>query len=47
MQTNAHDILVVEDENEKEILIPYISVFVKNIDDEKQKIDVELIEGMR
>lgn len=43
METSAHDILVVGD---KEILIPYIDVFVKNIDDDKKIIEVELIEGM-
>lgn len=44
LETNAHDILVIE--GEKEILIPFIDVFVKYIDDDKEIIDVELIEGM-
>ena len=46
MQTSAHDILVIEDDNQKEILVPYIDVFVKEIDDEHKNINVALIEGM-
>lgn len=44
LETAAHDILVVE--GEKEILIPYIDVFILNIDDDLKKIDVKLLEGM-
>ena len=46
MQTSAHDILVIEDDNQKEILVPYIDVFVKEIDDDNESINVDLIEGM-
>lgn len=45
LETGAHDILVIE--GEKEILVPFIDVFVKEIDDDKREIKVELIEGMR
>lgn len=45
LETAAHDILIVE--GEKEIMIPFIDIFVKEIDDEKEQIKVELIEGMR
>lgn len=45
METAAHDILIVEN-GKKEILIPYIDVFVKEIDDNNMIIKVELIEGM-
>lgn len=45
LETGAHDILVIE--GEKEILVPFIDVFVKKIDDDKREIKVELIEGMR
>lgn len=45
LETSAHDILVIE--GDKEILVPFIDVFVKNIDDDKNIIEVELIEGMR
>lgn len=46
MTTNAHDILVIESDKGEEILIPYIDVFVKEIDDDKKSIKVQLIEGM-
>ena len=45
LETSAHDILVIE--GVKEILVPFIDVFVKNIDDDSEVIEVELIEGMR
>lgn len=43
METSAHDILVIE--GVKEILVPFIDVFVKNIDDDNKRIDLDLIEG--
>lgn len=43
LETAAHEILVVD--GDKEILIPYIDVFVKNVDFDESKILVELIEG--
>ncbi|WP_066899588.1 ribosome maturation factor RimM [Streptobacillus notomytis] len=45
MDTAAHSILVVVKE-EKEVLIPFIDVFVKEIEDDKKVIKVELLEGM-
>lgn len=47
METAAHNILIVRDNDEKECLIPNIDEFVKNIDFVNDKIIVELIEGMR
>lgn len=44
--TAAHDIIVVEDEN-TETLIPNIENFVKDIDFEKNEIQVEILDGMR
>jgi len=48
METAAHNILIVEDiVNKNEIMIPQVDEFVKKIDFENNRIDVELIEGMR
>ena len=33
--------------NGKELLLPFIEVFIKNVDIENKRIDVKLIEGMR
>lgn len=46
MDTAAHDIIVVEDED-TETLIPNVEHFVKDIDFEKKEILVNLLEGMR
>lgn len=45
MDNTVYDILIVKNED-KEKLIPYIDVFVKEVDDDNKKIIVELIEGM-
>lgn len=45
LETAAHEILVV-DHNGSEVLIPFIDVFVKEIDNNNRKINVKLIEGM-
>lgn len=45
LETAAHDILIVM-KDEKEIMIPYIDVFVLEVNDENKRIEVELIEGM-
>ena len=47
LETAAHNILIVIDKNEKEILIPIVEEFVKEIDFKSDKINVNLIEGMR
>ena len=48
METAAHNILIIEDTlNKKEIMIPLVDEFVKDIDFANNKIEVELIEGMR
>lgn len=46
MNSAAHDIYIVTD-GEKEIMIPAVENFVKDIDFEKERITVKLIEGMR
>jgi len=45
MLTGAHDIYVIEHDG-KEIMIPAVDEFVKNIDFEKREIVVKIIEGM-
>ena len=47
METAAHDILVVVNSDGREILVPMVDIFVKKIDFEAGKIEVELIEGMK
>ena len=47
LETAAHDVLVVVNSDSREILIPKIDHFVKKIDFEAGKIEVELIEGMK
>ena len=48
METAAHDILIIEDiVNKKEIMVPLVDEFVKKIDFKNNRIEVELIEGMR
>ncbi len=42
----GNDIYVVSDDQHREILIPAVSNFVKNIDQEQNRMDVTLIEGM-
>jgi 16S rRNA processing protein RimM len=44
--TNANDVLRIKTED-KDILVPYIPVFVKEVDLETKTIKVELWEGMR
>ena len=48
METAAHDILIIEDiVSKKEVMIPLVDEFVKKIDFKNNRIEVELIEGMR
>ena len=48
METVAHDILIIEDiVSKKEIMVPLVDEFVKKIDFKNNRIEVELIEGMR
>ena len=48
METAAHNILIIEDIlNKKEIMVPLVDEFVKKIDFKNNRIEVELIEGMR
>ena len=47
LETAAHNILIVIDEEGKEVLIPMVEQFVEKVDFEAGKIYVTLIEGMR
>ena len=48
METAAHNILIIEDIlNKKEIMVPLVDEFVKKIDFKNNRIEIELIEGMR
>ncbi len=48
METAAHNILIIEDVlNKKEIMVPLVDEFVKKIDFKNNRIEIELIEGMR
>ncbi len=48
METAAHEILIVEDiKTKKEIMIPLIDEFVKKVDFENGRVEVNLIDGMR
>ena len=48
METAAHNIIIFEDINsKKEIMVPLIDKFIKKIDFKNNRIEVELIEGMR
>ena len=42
----GNDIYEIKDDKGREILVPAISKFVRNIDIDKKRMDVELIEGM-
>jgi len=46
LQRSAQDLYEVELENKKKILIPVVEAFVLDIDIEKKRIIVKLIEGM-
>ena len=48
METAAHNILIIEDINtKKEIMVPLIDEFVTKIDFPNNRIEVNLIDGMR
>lgn len=46
IETAANNILQIKTDDDKEILIPYVPEFVKNVDIESQTITVHLIDGM-
>lgn len=46
LPTNANDVLRIKTQG-KDILVPYVPVFVKNVDLKKKTIQVMLLEGMR
>ena len=48
METADYIIVIAEDDmNGKEVMIPLIDEFVKEIDFKNNRIEVKLIEGMR
>ncbi len=48
METAAHNILIIEDVlNGKEVMVPLVDEFIKKIDFKNNRIEAELIEGMR
>lgn len=42
----ASDILIIRNEDNKEIMIPFVDEFVKEIDSKNKKIHIEVIEGL-
>lgn len=46
LETQAHEILRVKREKDKDVLIPYVDEFIEDIDVENKVITVHLIEGM-
>ena len=46
IETNAHLILRVSNENKKDILIPFVDSFIIDVIVDKKEIIVELLEGM-
>ena len=46
MQTGANDVYVVERENGKDVLLPAIKQCILNVDLEKEKITVHVMEGL-
>lgn len=45
MQSSAHEIIVVKGDNKKH-LIPYVDEFIKNIDLNSNRIDINVMEGL-
>lgn len=46
LKSHAHPILVIKEESGKQFMIPYIDEFIINVDVDKKRIDVKLIEGL-
>lgn len=42
----ASDILVIKKNNDKEIMIPFVDEFIKDVDKENKKIYIDVIEGL-
>lgn len=45
-ETGAHNVLRIACDNQKEVLVPYVDAFVKEVDLKKQEIRIEVIEGL-
>ena len=46
VNNGAHDILVVENKDGKKHMIPLVDEYIKKVDLEEQKINIEVIEGL-
>ena len=46
LETEAHEILRIQREGLKDVLIPYVDRFILDVDVDKKRIDVDVIEGM-
>src|SRR5699024_6994131 len=46
LASGANDVWIVQDEKEKEYLIPYIADDVKKVDVQNKKVTIELMEGL-
>ncbi|MEA1939520.1 MAG: ribosome maturation factor RimM [Candidatus Caldatribacteriota bacterium] len=46
ISTGSNDVYIVKSKNGKEILIPAIKEIIKNIDLEKKRIDIDLVDGL-
>ena len=46
LETAANNVLVVKTEAKKEILIPYVPEFIKDVDTENNRMTVHIIPGM-
>lgn len=42
----ASDILIIHDNNNKEVMIPFVNEFIVDVDTENKKIQIEVIEGL-
>lgn len=45
-ETGAHNVLRIARADQKEVLVPYVEAFVKDVDLKKQEISIEVIEGL-
>ena len=46
LETDAHEILRIKREGANDALIPYVDRFIVDVDVDKKRIDIDVIEGM-
>lgn len=46
LETQAHEILRIQREGARDVMIPYVDRFILNVDPDLKRIDVDVIEGM-